>query len=230
MHGEMRQAFPYSRREYFDDCQDLYYAAGAVIYHCKRLAQAYSDACWGFVTLSAGIPREHDKVGYGGGAFDSYFEFDALMTTVRRTYEAIRPIIWRAYGGNGSSRPRNFAKTFELCDSIPEHLRVHLQNSWSQFGVKATNYRDCALHYVPFDSSLGQASMERTDGGIWTTTVRIPANPEVRSKAAFRYSLGSSSDALTYGWEAAADTIVLASLIANHVASLDQPQIDEQPR
>jgi hypothetical protein len=61
-----------------------------------------------------------------------------------------------------------------------------------------TDYRDCIIHNAPIDFGLGTGSMQKLDGGVWSVLMRIPDNPEVKSRAAFTFAKGL--DALTYGW------------------------------
>jgi hypothetical protein len=82
---------------------------------------------------------------------------------------------------------------------IPQHLHEQLRASWETYGVLLTHYRDCIHHYVPVDFGLASAFMRRHPSHAWTTTMRIPDNPETRSKKQFSFALGR--DALTYAWE-----------------------------
>jgi hypothetical protein len=99
--------------------------------------------------------------------------------------------------------------------NVPHTLHEQLTASWKKYGVPLTHYRDCIHHYVPVDFALASALMRRHSCSAWTTMIRIPDNPETRSKKNF--SFNQNRDALTYSWEIA-DEILAASMATMRVA------------
>jgi hypothetical protein len=53
--------------------------------------------------------------------------------------------------------------------------------------------------------------MQKLDGGVWSVLMRIPDNPEVKSRVAFTFAKGL--DALTYGWELTNEIVRVATAI-----------------
>ncbi len=176
---------------------NVQYVLGALVYHCQELALQYSSICDAAVGFSQ-IFSMKDKTMTCQGQSEAYYEFDALITAARRTYDALRYIIWPVFG-TGGSMPRNFPKTLELCGNLSEKLRVRLFNSWETHGTKLTAYRDCIQHYVPISFGIETATLNQVNGGTWSLLLRIPDNPEAKSQRDFQFELGL--DALTYGWE-----------------------------
>jgi hypothetical protein len=184
----------------------LAYLLGAVGYHCQRLAELYAQIAVQYFQITQ-IP------GYGdtsdAGIFDykpePYYEFEALVGAARRSYDSCRYILWPRFGRKASSTPRSLKSLLKARSDIPEKLYKRLTASWQNFGVILTNYRDCIHHYVPVDFGLASAFMRRNSLHAWTTMVRIPDNPEVRSKQKFTFA--QNRDALTYAWEVADEVL-----------------------
>jgi hypothetical protein len=189
---------------------NIQYVAAALVYHCQELALLYSQICDTAIRLSQELPIEGNGFTLQDQS-DSYHEFDALITAARRTYDALRYILWPVFGSAGSQTPRNFPKTIEACNRLPEMLRDILSRSWSSHGEKLTDYRDCIQHYVPVTFGIETAWLQKLDGGTWSVLLRIPDNPEARSQRKFRFAGGL--DALTYGWELANELIGVAAEI-----------------
>jgi hypothetical protein len=111
--------------------------------------------------------------------------------------------------------PRSLETLLKTRSDIPEALHERLSASWQNFGVPLTRYRDCIHRYVPVDFGLASALMRRHPLGVWMTSVRIPDDPEVRSKKRFTFILGR--DALPCGWELA-DGVLGVSIAAVEAA------------
>lgn len=198
---------------------NMQYIAGALVYHCQELSLLYHDICNFAFRIHQMIPRK-DRTFLLQGQSEAYYEFDALITAARRTYDSLRYILWNIFGSNRDSVPRNFPKTLELCDKIPEVLRNRLFKSWSDHGKKLTDYRDCIQHYVNVSFGIESALLRQDDGGTWSVLLRIPDNPEVKSKQHFEYIY--DLDALTYGWELANELIgITLSVLAAIPATKD---------
>jgi len=176
----------------------LEYLTGALIYHCKNLAEKYASICRQAAAFPNGFERPDEKAIFSGQS-DGYYEFEALVTVARRTYDAIRYPIWESFGPAKDSVPRNFYNTLLKCTTLPPALAERLQTSWSKWGLKLRAYRDCLQHYVPLDFGHSSAVVELLDSGVWSTALRIPDNPEMKSRKRFQYEQGI--DALSYGWE-----------------------------
>ena len=193
---------------------NLSYVAGAVCYHCKRLAETYSEICHAFAHLPFSGEHESDRATFGYQP-EPYYEFDALITAAFRLYDTARYIIWRAFGPPKSPVPRSLEKTLPLCKGLPTILSDRLSLSWSQFGKKVKDYRDCIQHYVPVNRWVPYAEMVRLENGVWSTSILIPDNPRVRSQKQFRDE--SHLDALTYGWELTNEVLEVTRAIVNEV-------------
>ena len=88
-------------------------------------------------------------------------------------------------------------------------MRDILEESWQVYGERLTDYRDCIIHYTPIDFGMSTANMHKLDDGIWSVMMRIPDNPETKSKSAFTFAKGL--DALTYGWELSNEIVRVAT-------------------
>jgi hypothetical protein len=113
------------------------------------------------------------------------------------------------------SVPSSFPKTLKACNNLPDSLASRLDKSWSTFGKKVTEYRDCLQHYCPIGRELPYAHMQRLQGGVWSTSIWIPDNPEARSQREYRYD--SRIDALTYGWQITNEILDVARSIIKEI-------------
>lgn len=127
------------------------------------------------------------------------FEFESLVTAVRRTYEYARYIIWGEFSGSSNNTPRSFEQTLKSCKKLPQDLQFRLASSWEQYGKKVTEYRDCIQHYVCISGGFPRIRMDRLEGDVWACSALIPDNPEARSHRSFKYD--TNIDALQYGWQ-----------------------------
>lgn len=210
--SQLLQRAPTNNVSIFQHLINLHYNFGAVIYHCARLAQEYSDLCCHY---ARSFPDASEETIFGNQV-SPFIEFDALVTSGRRTYDAMRYVIWRAFGIKGST-PNTFEKVIASCPQIPTSLGNRLNSSWTQYGSKLKEYRDCIQHYVPLTKRMAIAWMTRLENGVYATSILIPDNPEARSQAKFQYT--SRLDALTYGWELANELLKLADAIVGEMPS-----------
>jgi hypothetical protein len=194
----------------------LSYLLGAVAYHCERLAQLYAEICHEFVRVRFPDTSETNFVTFEYQP-DPYYEFDALVTAARRTYDYSRYLLWQAFGDGSSSVPRSLAATLPCCNHMPPQLRERIDASWKQYGELLTDYRDCLQHYVPLDFGMASASMYRLPCRAWAMTLRIPDNPGVRSKRLFTYAL--QRDVLTYGYEVTNELLHVMQALGDAVGS-----------
>jgi hypothetical protein len=178
--------------------QNLGYIMGALYYHCEKLVEIYTKIWYSGTHSTPPISvGEHYTLAYEP---EPFYEFDALITVARRSYNTIGHFIWNAFNPKKGNVPDNFERTIELCrDNLPLNLLNRLDFSHSQFGTKVTEYRDCIQHCNPVFNWTPHATMEQIERGIWGASILIPDNPQERSPKKFKYD--SRIDALTYGWE-----------------------------
>lgn len=123
-------------------------------------------------------------------------------------------IIWHVFGPRCDA-PNSFEDALEGCNKLPSTLKERLIESWTRFGERINDYRNCVEHYVPLHQGFPSANMSRLEKGIWSTTLLIPDNPEGRSQKNFQFY--SKIDALTYGWELTNEITEVTYLIVDEV-------------
>jgi hypothetical protein len=193
---------------------NLTYIIGAVIYHCKRLAEVYSEICRNFASFPIPEENKSDRQILGNQP-EPYYELDALITAAIRSYDTARYIIWYFFGLSKGDTPASFSKTLKSCEDLPTKLKDRLEYSWTQFGEGAKEYRDCIHHYAPMARAIPYSIMERLENGAWATSTWIPDNPKIRSQKKFTYDL--QIDALTYGWELTDEIVEVTRAIVDAV-------------
>jgi hypothetical protein len=201
----------------------LAYDAGAVLHHCRNLANAYGAIVAQFERIRSITGYEESASGFVSFGYQAepYYELDALLSASRRVYDKIGYCVWEAFEGGGGM-PRNVANLLVRLKSCPEPLGTRLRNSWTSVGKKLKDYRDCTQHFASTDIGMATVTMKRLADGVWTAWARIPDNPEVKSRKQFSYVCGY--DALTYGWEVANEVISLATeVVATASASRGIP-------
>lgn len=176
------------------------FAMGAMIYHIKALARWASDACTDFARRWD-LDSESRAV---CSVEDPYFEFESLVSSIVQGFEYMTVPLWKRYG-TAERPPRSFTRAFERATQIPADMRKRLQRSYDTTYKRAKAYRDCIHHNVDMGSS-SWAMMERRDPSVWTVLIRVPDNPEAKSKNAFRFD--ADLDALTLGWDYVSDFFV----------------------
>jgi hypothetical protein len=167
---------------------------GAVLYHCKTLAQWYANECLRF-SQELNKPDGINKVVITPE--EPYFEFESLVTGIVRGYDTLRYALWNQWGRNGSC-PSSYERTVNALVSCPPQVLTRLQSSRDNYYSKAKEYRHCIQHYVDFGSA-SWAMMDLLRESVWSVIVRVPDNPEARSSRSFRFN--QNVDALTLGWE-----------------------------
>jgi hypothetical protein len=88
------------------------------------------------------------------------------------------------------------------------------------WGTLVTKYRDCIHHYVPLDFGLASIDMQEHLPGVWAAWARVPDNPEARSKSRFRFT--KDLDALTLGWNIAAEVSTVLRIVS---AAVERQQV-----
>jgi hypothetical protein len=192
----------------------LAYLIEAAGYHCQQLAEHYARLADRFAQIRA-IPGADSTADVANFSYDSkpYFEFDALLGVARRAYDSSRYLLWPRFGKGKGSLPRSLPVLLKASSSIPAALHDRLDASWTRFGTLLTDYRDCVHHYVPVDFGLSTAFMRRHSSGAWLTMLRIPDNPQARSKELFTFAL--NRDALTYAWALVDEILDVAIEVAD---------------
>jgi hypothetical protein len=177
----------------------LAYLVGATSYHSQRLAELYAQISYRYSRIIQRFPAGHSDMGGFQNQTEPYYEFDALISAARRSYDSTRYLLWHKFGQErGSSTPRSLEALLKIPLEMPDVLRRRLTESWETFGRSLTHYRDCIHHNIPVDYGLATATMKRHQTRCWMTFMRIPDNPEAKSKRKYTFALGR--DALTYGW------------------------------
>lgn len=205
--SELTQIAPFQNHSFVALNLDLSYTIGAVIYHCHLLAQTYVNLCQEFSHSSYPKIHKNSNSCVFGDQPEPYYELEALINAARRFYTTARRPIWAAFGNSGSV-PSSFENTVARCTKLPSALHKRLDQSWTAFGEKLKEYRDCIEHYIQLGGFMPHALMERLDNGLWTAWLRIPDNPQARSARNFRYDY--KLDALTYGWTVTNEVVKLS--------------------
>ena len=200
----------------FQHLSNLIYSMGAMLYHCKQLAEVYCEVCRSFVSFPFGQLEKYDKAIYSENP-ETYFEFDALVTDVIRLYEVLRYVIWIKFGTPKNHVPRSYKDMLKKIPSqkkdFPPLLFNRLKDNWSIIGDRAKKYRDCLQHNSPIIQGRSYVRMSRLDDKVWSASIWIPDNPEDKSQVKFIYD--SEIDALTYGWELTSEMVKLVKMVVD---------------
>lgn len=187
-------------KELFQEALNLEYVSNSLLYHCENLALIYAEISGHpiqspFPYLNERLKNDN-KIGLGNYE-QAWFEFDALMTSARRFYEALKFPIWKLYGTKNNV-PSTYSDLFNSKNRslLPNKLLTCLEQDWQVSGQKLVDYRDCIAHFTPIDFFNTSVSLEKIDESFWSVMVRVPSNPETRSRKKFKYD----TDALTYSW------------------------------
>lgn len=78
------------------------------------------------------------------------------------------------------------------------------------------------IHYVPLNAGLETCWMEKFDG-LWGVNVRLPDNPDTKSRKQFNFSNGP--EALSYCYEVAIEMIDLCEKLKNQTKLADYLKI-----
>jgi hypothetical protein len=118
-----------------------------------------------------------------------FYEFEALVRDVVKGFTQLRYKIW----GRDTGCPRSFENVLQKLDSVTPELRA------AEMTLKsAKNFRDCIEH----NTDIGSGSWvqhTRVDAGLWKTFIRIPDNPESKSRRKFTFTM--NRDGLSEAWK-----------------------------
>jgi hypothetical protein len=177
----------------------------ALAYRFQQLGLAYARSCKTFPQNNLSELQETTKVVLGGNMVPQ-FEFVAFIADLMRTYNALRYVIWRAWGCGSIPRSMEYLLK-KPPQSMPLDLIDSLRASWEKHGAPARDYRDCIEHYAAFDETTHFCFAERLPSTTWVLHARLPDNPEKRSAAAFTFN--KHLDVLTYSWELVSEVLLL---------------------
>lgn len=182
--------------DYYEE-SDARYALRSCAYHLERIATYYSE--------HTQFAEQQERMRKARGqdpalmiATDDqrvYFEIDAFLGSARRFYEQLRKVLWK-HGGQSANRPQSFPKVLKAVRLPPDYIET-LDESWSEYGQKLKGYRDSVFHYDPLNEGHTNVRM-RPVGNRWGLILRLPENPEAKSRSSFRFEDGP--DALSYGY------------------------------
>ena len=176
--------------DYYEE-NDLRYCVLATLYHLNRLIDLY-------VRLTRLFERKHPLgTAVRGNTNDPrvFYEIDAFLGAARRVYESIIKVLWKHYYPRTSGRWGSIRKAIDSLDKVPPVFTTELQQSWSTFGEKLADYRNCVAHYVPLTDGNTTCWMDWY-GTRWGMTIKLPANPNKKSRKAFDFDSGP--EALSY--------------------------------
>ena len=176
----------------------IVYTLGATAYHCEQLAECYASISKDFARLPSIPGALNGEPAMFGRQPTPYYEFDACITAARRLFEACRHLMWKTYGRGGPG-PDGFWNTLVELRKSPSLADIpydDIEGTWSQYGRRLSDYRNCIIHHVPVDFGMTAAWMQRDQLGVWVTRIKIPDNPEAQAREAFSFS--GNLDALEY--------------------------------
>lgn len=180
----------YSTADYFEE-SDLRYCVLATLYHLNRLIDLY-------VALTQLFEKIHPPgTANRGNTGDPrvFYELDAFLGAARRVYESMRKVLWKHYGDGPKGRWGSIRGTLKSADNVPAPFAQQLAESWKSFGERLADYRDCVMHNDPLTDGGTTCWMERY-GIRWGMNVKLPANPERKSRLSFDFATGP--EALSY--------------------------------
>jgi hypothetical protein len=177
----------------------------ALVYRFQQLCLAYASSCRTFAQSNLSELQETTKIVLGGYMVP-HFELIAFIADLMRTYNALRYVIWRAWGYG--TIPRSLESLLKQPpQNMPLDLIDSLRASWKKHGTPAREYRDCIEHYAAFDEKSHFCFAERLSSMTWVLHARLPDNPEKRNAAAFTFN--KHLDALSYSWELVSEVVLL---------------------
>jgi len=195
---------------------NLTYLLGAVNHHCQNMAELYVKIASTYSNFPIQDDKQRSETGIFSYQTEPYFEFDAAIGAARRTYDSLRYPLWKKFGPGKGSVPASLSKLLKIGLDMPTELTKQVSDSWATYGTTLKSYRDCIHHYVPIDFGMGSAFMQISELGAWTTMMRIPDNPEAKSKKAFTFNEGK--DALDYAWTVADEVLSVATAVVESIS------------
>jgi len=193
--------------EFNGETHNLLYVLRSVAYHAARLAVIEHDIVRLFHSLPLGDDKSHSGCFQTSG--EQFFELDSGLVASRRAYEFIKNWIWASLVPTPGTRPRNFTHFLKTMEAKKTPCYLRLQQSWTQYGSKLTEYRDCVLHNTAIDFGITTAHMKQLPNGAWSIATLIPKNPQTKSRSRFQFE--TNFDAMTLIWEIANELFSLVT-------------------
>jgi hypothetical protein len=209
---------PHYSADYYEE-DDLRYCVLATLYHLNQLIDLYVGLCQLFEHIHP------PGTAIRGNTSDPrvFYEIDAFLGAARRIYESIRKVLWKHYHTPGAtSRWDSFRRVVKSPHEIPPPFVTELKSSWNTFGNQLADYRNCVAHYDPLTDG-GTTCWMDWYGNRWGMTVKLPANPDTKSRSAFNFDSGP--EALSYCHSVACHLVELCesleaqTKVASHLAN-----------
>ncbi|MEQ1604723.1 MAG: hypothetical protein ABL999_07625 [Pyrinomonadaceae bacterium] len=194
---------PHSHADYYDE-YDLRYWVLSSLYRVTRLIELY---VWNVEVFENQYPLGTTTSRGNIHGLNVYYEIDAFLTSARRVYDTLSYVLWKHYHPSETGRWDGMKSAVKRSLSgVPSGFAGQVLDSWNQFGLRLRDYRDCVIHHIPLHETNETCWLSRYEKH-WQMTVKLPANPEKKSRRLMDYDSGP--DALSYCYE-----------VANHLVKL----------
>ena len=201
----------------------LIYGLEAMIYHCTILATLYPRICARMAALSRIPGGTQDPLVLFQGNEEPYFEFDALVTTARRLYDAPSAALWNRFNSRPTDAPHRLEPMLARIDNMPQQVRERITTSWERHGKRARDYRDSIVHWADTEHGFGSVDLFRHEAlGTWGALARIPDNPEVKSRVKFTFA--QRIDALDCALDLTAELTSFARIVIEAITDDQTPE------
>jgi hypothetical protein len=182
---------PHCRADYYEE-SDIKYCVLATLYHLNRLIDLYVEHTQVF-------ERQHppgSAIRGNTGDPRVFYEIDAFLGAARRVYESVKDMLWKHYHPGTTGKWRSFRTVIDKAPrEIPRLFMTELTKSWNTFGEKLADYRNSVAHYDPLNDG-GTTCWMNWYENRWGMSVRLPANPNKKSRKTFDFDSGP--EALSY--------------------------------
>jgi hypothetical protein len=181
---------PHYLADYYEE-RDLRYSVLASLYHLNQLIDIY-------VRLTLIFEREYPPGSSTRGNTGDprvFYEIDAFLGAARRVYEFIEKLILKHYFPGRKFKGSSIQNIVTMLHKVLPLFATKLQESWDTVGKKLRDYRDCVAHNDPLNEG-GTTCWMNWHGNRWGMTVKLPANPNKRSRNEFNFDSGP--EALSY--------------------------------
>jgi hypothetical protein len=199
------------------DIRNLQYHVGAVEYHTQQLALEYVGASVAGARTSTLPGSAIENRMNLSSREECYFEFDACVTAVRRIYDVLRFPLWKYFNSVPRDAPDTLDKVLDRADQLASDFKIFISNSWHNCGETARAYRDSVQHFVPIEFGLSTAELRRLECGAWSTRIRIPDNPQARSRSKFSFT--RDLDALDFCLDCLYEIVGLVTRVVNEICT-----------
>jgi len=178
------------------------YSNAAALFRLWKVVDAAADTVAAFVhsRLPTALPD-----GGVNRSQEFFFEFEALIAQVVRSFNHLRYRLW-SWAGKAGNCPRSFLHTFRsLEQEMPQSPA--LTRAVAVLRIMR-EYRDCMEHYVDVGvRSWGRVSKDSL--GRWQFIATMPDNPKARSLSKFTFV--QRKDAVDEAWKAVSAYIAVTA-------------------